>query len=123
LPHLRRRNTIYDDRFPIPTFDEVLALRARLTAELGRQIGVYPETKHPSHFRSIGLELETPLVAALDRAGLSDAASPLFIQSFEWGSLARLRAEFGVATGLIFLTGASGSPVSRRPGIPAATPT
>ncbi len=111
LPHLRRRNTIYDDRFPIPTFDEVLALRARLSAELGRQIGVYPETKHPSHFRSIGLELEAPLVAALDRAGLSDAASPVFIQSFEWGSLARLRADFGVATGLIFLTGPSGSPV------------
>ncbi len=111
MPNLRQRNTIYDGRYRIPTLDEVLALRGRLSAELGREIGVYPETKHPSYFRSIGLDLETPLVGALDRAGLADAGSPVFVQSFELASLARLRTELGVAIGLIFLAGATGSPV------------
>jgi glycerophosphoryl diester phosphodiesterase len=79
LPELRQRNTIYDGLFQIPTFYEVLALRARLSKELHRQIGVYPETKHPTHFQSVGLELETPLVRGLSRAGLNNAASPVFI--------------------------------------------
>src|SRR3954462_8817622 len=44
LPAVRQENPIYDGRFEIPTFDEVLQLRARLSAQLGRVIGVYPET-------------------------------------------------------------------------------
>src|SRR5690348_10714462 len=45
LPGVRQRNTLYDGLFRIPTFTEILDLRARLSAELGREIGVYPETK------------------------------------------------------------------------------
>jgi glycerophosphoryl diester phosphodiesterase len=70
LPHLR--GTGYDGRFGIPTFSEVLELATRLG------VGVYPETKHPSHFRSIGLELEPPLLDAL-----RDFGQPVFLQSFE----------------------------------------
>src|SRR4051812_198108 len=47
IPDLRPANTAYDGRFEIATFEEVLVLRARLSDELGRPIGVYPETKHP----------------------------------------------------------------------------
>src|SRR5262245_34663232 len=62
LPGVRQRNTLYNGLFQVPTFQEVLDLRARLSRELGREIGVYPETKHPTYFRSIGLDLEPPLV-------------------------------------------------------------
>ena len=65
IPQLRQRNTIYDGRYRVPTFDGVIWLAKRLTRELGRPIGIYPETKHPSYFQSIGLALEDPLVAAL----------------------------------------------------------
>src|SRR6185369_4150890 len=47
-----------DGIYPIPTFDEVLALADAKSKEVGRTIGVYPETKHPTYFRSIGLALE-----------------------------------------------------------------
>ena len=77
IPHLRPANARYDGRFEIPTFAEVLDLAHRLTEELGRPVGVYPETKHPEHFRSIGLPLEPPLVEALRGADV-----PLFVQSF-----------------------------------------
>ena len=77
IPELRRQNTAYDGRWGIATFAEVKAQAERLSAQLGREIGVYPETKHPEHFRALGLALEDPLVDAL--AGWS---LPLFVQSF-----------------------------------------
>ena len=65
IPQLRPQNTAYDGQFEVPTLQEVLDLRKRLSKELGRPIGVYPETKHPTYFRSIGLPLEEPLVRTL----------------------------------------------------------
>lgn len=76
--------------FEVPTFAEVLALRARLSAEAGREVGVYPETKHPSHFAQLGLSLEEPLIEALEEAGLNRADAPVFIQSFEVTNLMKL---------------------------------
>ena len=90
IPEIRQENTIYDRRFEIPTFEEVLELRARLSAELGREIGVYPETKHPTYFAGLGLALEPPLVAALEAAGLNRADAPVFVQSFETTNLRAL---------------------------------
>ena len=55
-------------------------------------MGVYPETKHPSYFASIGKPLEKPLLAALAKAGFSKRDDPVFIQSFEVSNLKALRA-------------------------------
>jgi glycerophosphoryl diester phosphodiesterase len=110
LPRLRQRNTLYDGLFPVPTFDEILQLRERLCHELEREIGVYPETKHPTYFRMVGLPLEDPLVAALRRAGLDRPDAPVFVQSFEVANLRDLHDRIGLRVPKIFLTGASGSP-------------
>jgi glycerophosphoryl diester phosphodiesterase len=101
---------MYDGRFEIPTFAEVLALRERLSRELHREVGIYPETKHPTYFRSIGLDLETPLVRQVRGAGLDRANAPIFIQSFELTNLEDLRHRFGAKAPLIFLTSATGAP-------------
>src|SRR5437867_1761898 len=61
LPAARQHDTLYDGLFQVPTFEEILDLRSRLSRELGREIGVYPETKHPTYFRGLGLALEPPL--------------------------------------------------------------
>jgi glycerophosphoryl diester phosphodiesterase len=90
IPDLRPRNTKYDGRFEIPTFQEVIDLRARLSRRHHREIGIYPETKHPTYFRSIGLPLEEPLVRALRANGLDGADAPVFVQSFEVGNLRAL---------------------------------
>jgi glycerophosphoryl diester phosphodiesterase len=102
------RSHAYDGQFEVPTFDEVLALAKRLGAERGRPVGVYPETKHASHFRSIGLPLEEKLIAALRREGLNRRNAPVFIQSFEIGSLLRLRPMTTVR--LIHLVSGVGAP-------------
>jgi glycerophosphoryl diester phosphodiesterase len=108
LPQLRRANTRYDGQFDVPTFDEILALVARHAETRGRRIGLYPETKHPSYFASIGLPHEAPLLAALERHGYTEPGDPVFIQSFEVGNLRSLRAKTRLR--LIQLIDAEGGP-------------
>ncbi|SNS74822.1 glycerophosphodiester phosphodiesterase [Sphingopyxis indica] len=89
----RLRGTAYDGRFEIPTFEEILKLLARVNKGRAHPVGVYPETKHPSYFASIGLPHEAPLLALLDKYGYRGRAAPVFIQSFEVGNLKALRAK------------------------------
>jgi glycerophosphoryl diester phosphodiesterase len=110
LPAVRQHNTVYNGLFEVPTLEEMLDLRARLSRELGRDIGVIPETKHPTYFRRLGLELETPLVRALDRHGLNRRGADVWIQSFEAHNLRDLNEKYKVDVNLVFLTSATGTP-------------
>jgi glycerophosphoryl diester phosphodiesterase len=85
------RSHEFDGRFEVPTFEEVVALAQQLGRDLGRPIGVYPETKHPTYFRGIGLPLEEKLLASLEKHGWNRRDAPVFIQSFESGNLKALR--------------------------------
>jgi glycerophosphoryl diester phosphodiesterase len=114
LPELRPGNTAYDGRFEVPTFEEILDLRERLSAELGREVGVYPETKHPSYFGALGLPLEPPLVAAFERRGLNRGDAPAFVQSFE-ANLEPLRHE--LRTPMIQLIGSANRELATPEGL------
>ena len=109
LPKLR--STEYDGQFEIPTFEEILALLAEANKDRKKPVGVYPETKHPSYFVSIGLPHEAPLLAVLDRFGYRGRTAPVFIQSFEVGNLMDLRAKSDLP--LIQLMDAEGGPADR----------
>jgi glycerophosphoryl diester phosphodiesterase len=110
LPAVRQRNTMYNGLFEVPTFQEILDLRARLSRELGRDLGVYPETKHPTYFRNLGLPLEEKLVAILRHNGLDRTGAPVFVQSFEAHNLRALHDDFRLRVPLIFLTSVAGTP-------------
>ncbi|MBD2760101.1 glycerophosphodiester phosphodiesterase [Yimella sp. cx-573] len=110
LPKERQQNTVYDGLWQVPTFEEVLKLREQLARELGRPIGVYPETKHPTYFRQMGKPLEEKLVPLIRRYRLDSPKAPIFIQSFELNNLLDLRTKFGVKAPLVFLATASGKP-------------
>jgi glycerophosphoryl diester phosphodiesterase len=90
LPLVRQGNTLYDGRYQVPTFQEVIDLVKRLSKELHRDIGIYPETKHPTYFRDEGLPLEELLVKTLDRNGLNRRDAKVFVQSFEISNLKAL---------------------------------
>ena len=96
LPALRPGNTRYDRCFRVPTFAEILDLRVRLSRELGRTIGVYPETKSPGYFADRGVPLEPALADALRDAGLDHPDAPVFVQSFDAASLHVLRTALPV---------------------------
>jgi glycerophosphoryl diester phosphodiesterase len=68
----------------------VIDLAKRKSEVQGRAIGIYPETKHPSYFRSINLPLESRLLQVLTANGYTDADAPVFIQSFEVQNLIEL---------------------------------
>ena len=109
LPKLR--STEYDGQYEIPTFEEILTLLAEVNKGREKPVGVYPETKHPSYFVSIGLPHEAPLLAMLDRFGYRGRTAPVFIQSFEVGNLMDLRAKSDLP--LIQLMDAEGGPADR----------
>ncbi|WBC11618.1 glycerophosphodiester phosphodiesterase [Micromonospora sp. WMMA1947] len=108
LPQVRVANTAFDGRFEIPTFQEVIDLARTESKARGRTIGVYPETKHPTYFASIGRPLEEPLVAVLRRNRLTHRADPVFVQSFETANLRKLDTMIDVR--LVQLMDASGAP-------------
>jgi glycerophosphoryl diester phosphodiesterase len=87
IERLPFRDQSFNGQFEIPTLQEVIDLAKEKSAETGRTIGIYPETKHPTYFDSIGLSMEEPLVEILDENGYSDRNDPVFIQSFEVGNL------------------------------------
>jgi glycerophosphoryl diester phosphodiesterase len=89
------RSHEFDGRFDVPTFEEIVDLAEKMSMETGRTIGVYPETKHPTYFRSIGLPLEDRLLEILQHRGWTRRDSPVFIQSFE-DNLRLMRPKTGV---------------------------
>jgi glycerophosphoryl diester phosphodiesterase len=84
------RPTQFNGQFKIPTLQEIINLVKRRSHKLGRRIGIYPETKHPTFHDSQGLSLEEPLVQTLKKNGLNSKNSPVFIQSFEQSNLKEL---------------------------------
>ncbi|MEH3159453.1 MAG: glycerophosphodiester phosphodiesterase [Sphingomonas taxi] len=108
LPKLRPANAAYDGQFAVPTLAEVIALAKRRSAETGRTIAIYPETKHPTYFARIGHPTDAPLVNELRKAGWDSAAAPVFIQSFEVANLKRIHAMTGIR--LIQLVAGEGGP-------------
>ncbi|MFL5792818.1 MAG: glycerophosphodiester phosphodiesterase [Actinomycetota bacterium] len=102
LPGLRPANTAFDGLYPVPTFQEVIDLAKRAG------VGIYPETKHPTYFDSIGLSLEEPLLATLRANGLTGPRAKVFIQSFETANLKELHAKTRLP--LVQLIDATGRP-------------
>ena len=102
LPLVRPQNTALDGLFEVPTFQEVIDLAK------AKGVGIYPETKHPTFFQSLGFSFDAPLLAALRRNGLDRPGAKVFIQSFEVGNLQRLRRETPLP--LIQLIDVAGAP-------------
>ncbi len=80
----------YNGLYRIPTFAEVVQLAQAARRFKGRDVGVYPETKHPTYHQSVGLPLERRVVDVLERFGWNRRNAPVFIQSFEVANLKQL---------------------------------
>lgn len=94
----------------MPTFEETLRWRVELSRREGRTIGIIPEIKHSTYLHAQGLDPEKALVRLVTKYGLNRKGAPLWVQSFEWGNLERLREQLGYRAKLVFLADASGGP-------------
>jgi glycerophosphoryl diester phosphodiesterase len=108
LARLRPANRRYDRRETVPTLQEIIDLVHRESGRVGRQVGIYPETKNPTYFDSIGLPHEHALVRSLDVNGLNHPDARVFVQSFETTNLRLLREVLRVP--LVQLVGPTGGP-------------
>jgi glycerophosphoryl diester phosphodiesterase len=87
------RDQSHNGKFIIPTLDEIITLAKDQSAKTGRQIGIYPETKHPTYHNDLKLGLEDRLLDILARNGYTQKSSPVIIQSFEVSNLKYLRSK------------------------------
>lgn len=91
IPDIRPGNARMDGAFQVLTFQEIIDLVKSLQISQRRTIGIYPEIKHSSHFRKLGLPMEELVVNTFHRNGYRDCDSPVYIQSFEISNLKELK--------------------------------
>ena len=88
------RDLSFDGQFAIPRFEQVVAL-ARKQWLSGRQLGVYPEIKHPDELRREGIDATGLLINALRRLHVAGHDSPVWVQCFERWPLDQVRQDCG----------------------------
>jgi len=109
VPTIRPANARFNGLYQVPTLEEIVKLVRAKEAETGRRIGLYPEIKHPTYLlEEAGIDMVDLVLRELRNLGVS-ADDPVFIQSFEVGTLQRLnqRSDFR----LVQLVKSEGGPV------------
>ena len=103
LRDLRVANNRYNDQEVIPRLQEVIDLAKRESARLGRTVGIYPETKHPTYFAAVAatngvMRMEDRLVSILHANYGNVASAPVYIQSIEVSNLQYVNAQTDIRT-------------------------
>jgi len=98
---------IYPQRFPlwgsdfrIHTFAEQLELVQGLNRSTGRNVGIYPELKSPAFHHQHGKDIGTAVLSELKRFGYTSKDSNVFVQTFEFAELKRVKEEVMPALGI-----------------------
>src|ERR1700747_576829 len=96
------RPKVFNGKFPIISFQEIIDIAKAKSKETGRPIAVYPETKNPTWNNAqaiangCGAPGSHPLGGALIKIVqgncLNSKEAPIFVQSFEPGSLKYMRS-------------------------------
>ncbi|GAB2470184.1 glycerophosphodiester phosphodiesterase [Jatrophihabitans fulvus] len=111
IPAVRQHNTLYNGIDRIPTFQEDIDQVRALSKEYHRTIGIVPEIKHSTFFRSIGLPMEGRFLAVMRKNGLlaKHPRTPAVLQSFEVSNLQYIHRK-APGLPLVQLTSATGAP-------------
>ncbi|MBD2843489.1 glycerophosphodiester phosphodiesterase family protein [Erythrobacter rubeus] len=90
VPSARPGNIRYNGLYQVPTLAEIVQLLRAKEAETGKSIGLYPELKHPTFLlEDAGIDMVDLLLRELRDLDIGPE-DPIFIQSFEVGTLQRL---------------------------------
>ncbi|KAA0024343.1 glycerophosphodiester phosphodiesterase [Antrihabitans cavernicola] len=106
------RPTEFNGKYPILTFQQIVDIAKAKSKSTGRTISVYPESKNPTWNDEQAIAngcgapgshpLEDAIVKAVDDNGLNSKDAPIFVQSFEPGSLRYLH-DHGLKTKIVQL--------------------
>jgi glycerophosphoryl diester phosphodiesterase len=110
MPDIRPGNAAFNGRFEILTMQEVIDLTRHEARRCGRRLGIAPDVKRPTYYRTLGLPLEQRFVQLLRRNRLDHphADVAVFVQSFEPSCLQRLDRQLRVP--MVQLIDAVGKP-------------
>jgi glycerophosphoryl diester phosphodiesterase len=108
------RPTEFNGLFPILSYQEIIDIAKAKSQKTGRTIVTYPETKNPTWNNAQAIAngcgapgsrpLEDALVRTLEANGLNAKNAPVYVQSFEPGSLKFMRSK-GLQTKVVQLMG------------------
>lgn len=111
------RPKIFNGKFPVISFQDVLDIAKAKSKETGRSILVYPETKNPTWNNAQAIAngcgapgsrpLEDALIKIIKDNGLNTKDAPILVQSFEPGSLKYMRSH-GLETRQVQLVDGNG---------------
>ncbi|WP_131114363.1 glycerophosphodiester phosphodiesterase family protein [Lichenihabitans psoromatis] len=106
------RPTVYNGKFPILTYQEIVDIAKAKSLQTGRVISTYPESKNPTWNDEQAIAngcgqpgshpLEDAMIKIIEQNGLNSKTAPIFVQSFEPGSLKYLVAH-GLKTKVVQL--------------------
>ncbi|KWV60931.1 glycerophosphodiester phosphodiesterase [Bradyrhizobium macuxiense] len=96
------RPKLFNGKFPIISFQDILDIAKAKSKATGRPIAVYPETKNPTWNNAQAIAngcgapgshpLEDALIKIIKDNGLNAKDAPIIVQSFEPGSLKYMRS-------------------------------
>jgi glycerophosphoryl diester phosphodiesterase len=91
------RPTVFNGKFPILSMQEIIDIAKAKSRQTGRVISVYPESKNPTWNDEQAIAngcgapgshpLEDAMIKIIDENGLNSKTAPIYVQSFEPGSL------------------------------------
>ena len=89
------RNTEFDGKFDIPTFEEMISTVQAENKRLGKNVGIIPEIKHSTfHAQIFGQnKIEDEVLRILAKYNYNQKSSPVIIQSFEVSNLKYLHSK------------------------------
>ncbi len=106
------RPKIYNGKFPILSFQEIIDIAKTKSQQTGRVISVYPESKNPTWNDAQAIAngcgapgshpLEDAMIKIIEDNGLNSKTAPIFVQSFEPSSLKYL-VSHGLKTKIVQL--------------------
>ncbi|MDP3518352.1 MAG: glycerophosphodiester phosphodiesterase [Pseudohongiella sp.] len=98
---------IYPERFPlwqgsfqIHTLAEQLELIHGLNRSTGRDVGIYPELKSPAFHHEHGKDIGLAVLSELKRFGYTSKDSNVYVQTFEFDELKRVKEQVQPALGI-----------------------
>ena len=111
------RPKLFNGKFPILSFQDIIDIAKAKSKQMGRPIAVYPETKNPTWNNAQAIAngcgapgsrpLEDALIKIIKDNGLNSKDAPIIVQSFEPSSLKYMR-EHGLQTRQVQLIDADG---------------
>ena len=102
----------FPGRFPrvkmgltVPTLEEEIVFLKGLAQTSGWVFGIYPELKSPAFHRDEGQDLAKAVIAVLEAHDLAGADAKVYLQSFDFNEIRRVRQELGYKGKLVQLLG------------------